>query len=216
MPAILRPILALLAGSLLFSAAPARPPVAAQLQPFIARHEISGAVTLIGDKDDVLSLETVGLADVADQRPMTPDTLFWIASMNKAITGTAMMMLVSDGKLGVDDPVEKYLPEFTGQRVQVNPGAPAVPVVRAITIRDLLTHTSGIIPRTAAEDHFLDRVPQREAVASYDRLTLRFQPGGRYEVQQWRHQHRGPDCRGDQRPALRRVPRPTPSSGRSA
>jgi len=159
----------------------ALPPVAVELQPFVDRHEISGAVTLIGDKDNVLSLETVGLADVAAKRPMTADTLFWIASMTKSVTGTAVMMLASEGKLNVDDPVEKYLPEFKGQQVDAGPGRPAVKQVRLITIRDLLTHTSGIIPHSVAEGHYLDRVPQREAVASYARVPLHFQAGNRYE-----------------------------------
>ncbi len=181
MRATLRPLGAFLLGLLLLGVARALPPVAAKLQLFIDRHEISGAVTLIGDKDNVLSLETVGLADVAAKRPMTDDTLFWIASMTKSVTGTAVMLLVSDGKLSVDDPVEKYLPEFKGQQVDAGPGKPTVKQMRLITIRDLLTHTSGVIPHSVAEDHSLDRVPQREAVASYARVPLRFQAGNRYE-----------------------------------
>ena len=98
------------------SIAPAsRPSVAAALEPFVESHSLAGAVTLVADKDKVLSLEAVGLADIAANRPMTTDALFWIASQSKPITATALMMLVDEGKVNVDDPVEKYLPEFKGQ-----------------------------------------------------------------------------------------------------
>ena len=70
---------------------------------------------LVASKDKVLDLETVGYADLEAKKPMAKDSLFWIASMTKAMTCTAMMMLVDEGKASVDDPVEKYLPEFKGQ-----------------------------------------------------------------------------------------------------
>src|SRR5215211_5029302 len=93
------------------------PPIAAVLQPFVDRHELAGAVTLVADKDKVLSLEATGYADVAAQQPMRTDALFWIASQTKPMTAAALMMLVDEGKVNVDDPVEKYLPEFKGQMV---------------------------------------------------------------------------------------------------
>src|SRR5262245_32192344 len=89
--------------------------VAAVLQPFVDRHALAGAVVLVGDKDKVLSLEAVGFADVAAKKPMSTDALFWIASQTKSITATALMMLVDEGKVKLDDPVAKYLPEFKGQ-----------------------------------------------------------------------------------------------------
>src|SRR2546429_8116970 len=86
--------------------------IGAAMQEMIARNEIAGAVTVVVKKDKVLHLESTGFADIAAKRPMTPDTLFWIASMTKPITGTAILMLQDDGKLKVADPVAKYLPEF--------------------------------------------------------------------------------------------------------
>jgi CubicO group peptidase (beta-lactamase class C family) len=62
-----------------------------------------------------LSLEATGLADREAQKPMRTDSLFWIASMTKPITATAVLMLQDEGKLSVEDPVEKYLPEFKNQ-----------------------------------------------------------------------------------------------------
>ena len=93
--------------------------VASSLQPFIDNHVLAGAVTLVASKEKILSLEAVGYADIDAQKPMRNDNVFWIASMTKPITATALMMLVDEGKVNVDDPVEKYLPEFNGQMLQV-------------------------------------------------------------------------------------------------
>ena len=107
------------------------------MQAMIAKNEIAGAVTVVVTKDKVLHLETTGLADVATKKPMTPDALFWIASMTKPITGTAMLMLQDEGKLSVADPVAKYLPEFAS--LKTPSGKPA-----NLTIAQILTHTSGL------------------------------------------------------------------------
>ena len=93
--------------------------VARVLQPFVENHTLAGAVTLVASKDKVLSLEAVGYADVGDQKPMPTDALFWIASMSKPMTAAALMMLVDEHKVNLDDPVEKYLPEFKGQMLAV-------------------------------------------------------------------------------------------------
>ena len=91
--------------------------VASSLQPFVDNHVLAGAVTLVASKEKILSLEAVGYAEIAAKKPMRTDNLFWIASMTKPITATALMMLVDEGKVSVDDPVEKYLPEFKGQKL---------------------------------------------------------------------------------------------------
>ena len=93
--------------------------IAAKLQPMVEANTMAGVVTLVASKDKVLDLETVGYADVAAKKAMAPDDLFWIASMSKGMTAAAMMMLVDEGKVNVNDPVEKYLPEFRGQMVGV-------------------------------------------------------------------------------------------------
>src|SRR5262245_33238836 len=111
--------------------------IGAAMEQQIAKHEVAGAVTMVVAKDRVLHLETTGLADVAAKRPMTPETLFWIASMTKPITGVALLMLQDDGKLKVTDPVAKYLPEFAD--LKTPSGKPA-----NLTITQILTHTSGL------------------------------------------------------------------------
>src|ERR1043166_3093591 len=120
-----------------FADAPKLPGVGPTMQELIAKNEIAGAITVVVTRDKTVHLETTGFADVAAQRPMTPDTLFWIASMTKPVTGTAVLMLQDDGKLNVADPVAKYLPEFAG--LKTPSGKPA-----HLTITQILTHTSGL------------------------------------------------------------------------
>ena len=95
-----------------FSAAPELDGVGAAMEAMVAKHEVAGAVTMVVDKDTVLHLGTAGLADIGTGRPMAPGTMFWIASMTKPVTATAILMLQDEGKLRVSDPVAKYLPKF--------------------------------------------------------------------------------------------------------
>jgi CubicO group peptidase (beta-lactamase class C family) len=113
------------------------PGVGPAMEKMIAGQEIAGAVTVVVTKTAIAHLETTGLADIASKRPMTPDTLFWIASMTKPITGVAILMLQDEGKLKVGDPVAKYLPGFAD--LKTPSGKPA-----NITITQILTHTSGL------------------------------------------------------------------------
>jgi CubicO group peptidase (beta-lactamase class C family) len=130
-------ILALSVALSAFADTPKLPGVGAAMQEMIARNEIAGAVTVVVSKDRFLHLETTGFADVAAKRPMTPDSLFWIASMTKPITGAAILMLQDEGKLQVGDPVSKYLPEFAN--LKTPSGKPA-----NLTLTQMLTHTSGL------------------------------------------------------------------------
>jgi CubicO group peptidase (beta-lactamase class C family) len=119
----------------------------AQLQAFVDGKQIAGAVALVGRRGHIGSVEVVGFRDLGTQTPMTADTVFRIASMTKMATAVAVMMLEDEGKLAVDDPVEKHLPEFRGQRMVASRNGDTVTFAsppRPITIKDLLTHTSGI------------------------------------------------------------------------
>ena len=120
-----------------FADGPTLPGVGDAMKGMIDQHEISGAVTMVVGRDKVLHLECTGFADVASKKPMTPETLFWIASMTKPVTGTAILMLQDEGKLNVADPVAKYLPEFSS--LKTPSGKPA-----NLTISQILTHTSGL------------------------------------------------------------------------
>jgi CubicO group peptidase (beta-lactamase class C family) len=111
--------------------------IAAAMQEMIAAQEITGAVTAAVNGQGVLHLDALGLADVAAKRPMTPDTVFWIASMTKPVTGVAILMLQDEGKLAVTDPVAKYIPEFANLKTPSGKAAD-------LTIVQVLTHVSGL------------------------------------------------------------------------
>jgi CubicO group peptidase (beta-lactamase class C family) len=154
------------------------------LQPFVDRKELAGAVVLVADPARVLCIEAVGSADIANAKPMPPDALFWIASQSKPITATALMMLVDDGKVVLDDPVSKYLPEFQEMWLLAE-SAPDHRLLkrpaRPILVRDLLRHTSGLPFASALERPTLDQLPLRVAVGSYAMTPLEYEPGTKYQ-----------------------------------
>ncbi len=176
----LRPVtvLALLA----YCGAATAGPLADAVQPYVDRHELAGAVMLVADPSQVLATECAGWADVAAKRPMAPDTLFWIASETKSITAMVFMMLVDEGRVALDDPVTKYLPEFADQLVvdrQATPETLTKPE-RPITLRHLLSHTSGLPFSTPLERPTLDLFLLSARVSSYAKARLGSQPGTRY------------------------------------
>ncbi len=178
-------ILALLAAlawpAPLFAAVPVSS--AALLQPFVDKHELAGAVAVVVDKDKVRSIEAVGFADIAGRKAMKADSMFWIASQTKPMTATAVMMLVDEGKVALDDAVEKHLPEFRGQMV-VAEKDDAHTLLRKpthpITIREVLDHMSGMPFMSALELPTHDIVPLAALVRSYAITPLVSEPGTRY------------------------------------
>jgi len=138
------------------AAAPTLPGVGAAMQAMIDQKEMAGVVTVVVAPDKILHLESTGHADLAKRRPIAPDSLFWIASMSKPITGVAVMLLQGEGRLNVADPVAKYLPEFA--RLKTPSGRPA-----NLTITQILTHTSGLGeasgPAASAARTLADLVP---------------------------------------------------------
>jgi CubicO group peptidase (beta-lactamase class C family) len=124
----------------------------AVMQQYVDEGRIAGVVTYVARNGRVALLEAFGKADVEANLPMRKDTIFRIASQTKAFTSVAAMMLVEEGKLGLADPVSRYIPAFKKTTVALPPPAGAVagspvtvvPAKREITIHDLLTHTAGI------------------------------------------------------------------------
>src|SRR4029453_11059313 len=100
--------------------------------------KIPGAILLIQQHGKPVYFENFGVRDVATKQPMTPDTIFRLYSMSKPITSVAIMMLVEDGKLKLDDPVAKYIPAFADLKVGIDkPGEPKLllePLDRPVTI----------------------------------------------------------------------------------
>jgi len=173
------------------------------IQRHIDTHDISGAVTLVARKGRVAHFEAQGVMDLESKKPMPKDALFWIASMSKPITGIAILMLMEEGKVRLNDPVSKFIPEFRGLKVAMvqertlPPGAPApggtaapsfytVPATREITIRDLLTHTSGLVSGGTASSAEVQKIARKpgETLADYiprlGAVPLDFQPGTRW------------------------------------
>src|SRR5260221_2707163 len=130
------------------------------VQQYIASNQISGAVTVVARKGRVAHFEAQGLMDIDAKAPMRKDAIFRMASMSKPVTGVAILMLMEEGKLRIGDPVSQFIPEFKNLKVAMakplppGPAAPGqpprepeiftVPAEREITIRDLMTHTSGL------------------------------------------------------------------------
>jgi len=116
------------------------------LQRYVDENRIAGAVGLVMRDGRVVYERAVGWSDKEASRHMTPDAIFRIASQTKAITSTAILVLMEEGKLGLGDPVSRYIPQFARTTVATrsDTGRVIAPAKRAITIRDLLTHTAGI------------------------------------------------------------------------
>jgi CubicO group peptidase (beta-lactamase class C family) len=167
----------------------------------IERHidagEISGAVTLVARRGRLVHFEAHGLMDIESKRPMEKDAIFRIASMSKPITGAAVMMMLEEGKLRLNDPVSKFLPEFKNAKVAVPRGSSGefylAPADRDLTIRDLLTHTNGLMTGGIGSKSGPPRMVEGDTLASYiprlGAVPLDFQPGS-----QWAYSgYAGPD-----------------------
>jgi len=147
------------------------PAISERVRPFVEGREVSGAVTLVATPDRIVHLDAIGKADIAGGRPMRPDTICWIASMTKPVTATAVLMLQEEGKLSVDDPVEKHLPEFKG--LKTADGKPA-----RVTIRHLLTHTSGMGEISADEARGIKDLAG--VIPLYVAKPVKFEPGSKW------------------------------------
>lgn len=148
------------------------------VNPLVESKKLAGAVMLVASPDTVLVREVYGYGDIAGKRLMRTDDLFWIASQSKPMTAAALMILVDEGKVNVDDPVEKYLPEFAGEMVN-DLGKLRQPHF-LVTIRNLLTHTSGLAFAAPEESPTLDSLPLSVRAADYARLRLQFEPGSKF------------------------------------
>lgn len=154
--------------------APAAPRVAAieqAIEPFIQKAEFAGVVSLVADKDKILHFACQGQSDIAGNKAMQPDSICWIASMTKPITAVAVMMMQEEGKLNVDDPVAKYIPELKDQKT-------ADGKAYAITIRQILSHTSGMSDISSEEAKTAQTLA--DLVPIYAKKPLKFEPGSKW------------------------------------
>ena len=117
------------------------------LQAVVDAGDLSGFVTLIWRNGEVAQVNTVGQRDIEGGAPMTRDTMFRIASMTKPVTSIAALILLEEGKLRLEDPITKWLPEFSGMTLLKDATGPVedtCPAPRDITVEDLLTHRAGL------------------------------------------------------------------------
>lgn len=159
---------------------PSSPAVVDAVQPYIDRGAVAGAVALVANADRILSSDVFGWADIEAKKPMRPDSTFWIASMTKPITATALMILVDEGKVRIEEPVETYLPEMKDLWLAAEKADDHITLkrpARPITVRDILCHTSGMGFCSKVEQPTLDGLPLRSAVLSYAMTPLDFEPG---------------------------------------
>src|SRR5688572_1744924 len=172
------------------------------VQRHITAGQVPGVVTLVSRRGKVVHFETHGLNDVEARKPMPKDAIFRLASMSKPITATAVMMMIEEGKVRLNDPVSRFIPEFAGAKLALprpgraggaapggpgaggGRGAPApidvVTAARDITVRDLLTHTSGLMSGGPGNGQAPQRTPT-DTLATYipklGAVPLDFQPG---------------------------------------
>ena len=160
-----------------------------KMQKFVddaAPSQVSGAVIVVGSSKGIAYQEALGQQNIEGKQPMGKDSLFRIASMTKPITAIGIMILQDEGKLSVEDPVEKYLPEFKGQMlIDRREGDKLVlkKPERPITIRDLLTHTSGLpggFPAGLSGLYFKRNYNLAEATAMQSQRPLDFPPGSKW------------------------------------
>ena len=142
-----------------------------RLGEFIENREINGAVTLVATRDRVLHLEAIGSADPAGKSAMKVDSIFWIASMTKPITATAILMLQEQGKLSIEDPASKYIPELANLKT-----ADGKPVI--VTLRHMLTHTSGMGEPSTSEA--ASAATLAELVPHFANKPVKFEPGSKW------------------------------------
>ena len=153
-----------------------------EMQRAVERKDASGVVVMAANRKGVIYQGAFGVADIGEARPLKVDSLFRIASMTKAVTSTAAMQLVEQGRFAIEDPVEKYFPEFAKLSVfeSFDPATGAYrlkPATKTVTVRHLFTHTSGLgYPFTSA----ILRDFKPRAGESYPVGPLLFEPGERW------------------------------------
>jgi len=159
------------------------------VQALIDNEKIAGASIIVARKGKIVLSETFGMMDQKAKKPMQPDTIFRIYSMSKPITSVAAMMLYEQGKLKLDDPISKYIPEFKGLKVYSESGKHD-DQVRQMSVRDLLRHTSGLtygyFGNTAVDKMYMaNSILKRESslqdmINKLSEIPLLYQPGTKW------------------------------------
>jgi CubicO group peptidase (beta-lactamase class C family) len=186
---IILPLMTMFSTAVSFAAdpePPASPEVAAAMQPYVDSYKLAGIIGIIADRDGKVHYRNlIGYADVEAGKPISEDNVFWIASMSKMFVGASIMMLVDEGKVSLDDPVTKFIPQLSKWMVVEEQDTNHIllkALTHPVTIRNLLSHTSGL---TALSE--LQRVTGADSTPLKDRALssvtgpLQWQPGEKYQ-----------------------------------
>lgn len=146
--------------------------IPAHMREMIVQNEVPGVVTVVATRDSVLRMDAQGWADPGHKSPMRVDSIFWIASMSKPITAAAVLMMMEEGKLSLDDPISKYIPELGALKT-------ADGKTPQITLRHLLTHTSGMGEATILEAQSARTLA--DLIPIFASKPLGFEPGTRWK-----------------------------------
>ena len=167
------------------TASPASPEVTAAMQPYLDRYKLAGIVTLIADKTGQVHYRNLlGYADVEAKKPIRADNVFWIASMSKMFAGASIMILSDEGKVSLDDPVTKFIPQLAKWMVikEKDPSHLLLePVTNPVTVRHILSHTSGLAGSSEVQQVTgADSTPLKVRALSSVTGPLQWQPGEKY------------------------------------
>jgi CubicO group peptidase (beta-lactamase class C family) len=159
------------------------------MRRYVNENKLPGMITMIARKGNLVNFKEYG--SMNEGKPMRSDAIFRIASMTKPVTSVAIMILFEEGRLQLDDPVFKYIPEFQDLKVfsyeDIN-GVHLEKQIKQITIKNLLTHTSGL--GSGAEDSYIDSLYRianinegtlKEEIQKLTQIPLKYQPGTRWQ-----------------------------------
>jgi CubicO group peptidase (beta-lactamase class C family) len=186
LPLLLLPIALAINTAAAASEPPASPEVTAAMQPYLDNYKLAGVVSLIADKTGkVYYKNLLGYANVEAKKPVSENNVFWIASMTKMFAGASIMMLVDEGKVSLDDPVTKFIPQLTNWMVIEEKDSSHVllkPLDRPVTVRHVLSHTSGLTGSSELQKVTgSDSAPLKARALSSVTGPLQWQPGDKYQ-----------------------------------
>jgi CubicO group peptidase (beta-lactamase class C family) len=164
---------------------PASPELTAAVQPYLDNYNLAGIIGIVADKTGKVRFRNLlGYADVEAKKPIREDNVFWIASMTKMFAGASIMMLVDEGKVSLDDPVTKFIPQLSKWMVVEEKDDAHIllkPPIRPITIRHVLSHTSGLTGSSEVQQATgADSTPLKTRALSSVTGPLQWQPGEKY------------------------------------
>src|SRR5437899_1580052 len=164
---------------------PVSPEVTAAMQPYLDSYKLAGIIGIIADKNGKVHYKNLlGYADVEAKKPISEENVFWIASMTKMFAGASIMMLVDEGKVSLDDPVTKFIPQLEKWMVVEEKDQSHIllkALVRPVTVRHVLSHTSGLTGSSELQQVTgADSTPLKSRALSSVTGPLQWRPGEKY------------------------------------